>query len=105
EIKALEESSPLFSDKGEPPPTARVIPGTWHWKYHPNQTQGTFLIHPNGLVEGEGRMKPAGGSFLTGHPVRPERRTFAGGRIFVEHFLSPAHMERNEVDQIGVGDL
>jgi hypothetical protein len=114
EIKGLDAPAKEGGSKTDPkadPPSRRMVTGLWSIKYHPNKTGGAIEVKPDGLVTYEdgktkkGQLLKQGEFFVMESGERFERFTFAGNRLFIEHYLSKAHYERNEIDQIGVGQL
>ncbi|HLQ38302.1 MAG TPA: hypothetical protein VK348_10890, partial [Planctomycetota bacterium] len=77
---------PVFGSKGD------VVPGTWRVVYHPGNVRRTYVVKPGGEVACEelglsGNIRQEKGSlFLDLHDGKLERLTFAGARVFVEHF-------------------
>ena len=69
-----------------------VVPGTWRVTYHPGSVRRTYVIKAAGDVTCEelslsGSIRQDKGSLLLDlHDGKLERLTFAGGRVFVEHF-------------------
>lgn len=71
-----------------------AVPGTWSIKYHPNGVRRTYVVKPNGDVsctEGTsaftGKIKKEGADLLLDfNDGKLERLTFAGNRVFVEHY-------------------
>lgn len=71
-----------------------AVPGTWLVKYHPNGVRRTYVVKPSGDVsctEGTstftGKIKKDGaGLLLDFNDGKLERLTFAGNRVFVEHY-------------------
>jgi hypothetical protein len=113
ELRALEMNGPPLLAEGKDPAVAKGkwVTGTWIIRHHPNGSIRTYVIRSDGQVtflEGhvKGQLKRSGESFtLDFGEGKFERITFAGGRLFVEHYNPKSDFEKNLPGQIGVGVL
>jgi hypothetical protein len=85
------------------------VAGTWRIKYHPNRTTRTYVIRATGEVEYGDRKAvlkaQADAILLDFGDDKVERLTFAGDRLFVEHFAPRRNFGSGAPDQVGVGEL
>jgi len=93
----------------EPGRKVAWVAGTWRIKYHPNRTTRTYVIRATGEVEYGDRKAvlkvQADALLLDFGDDKVERLTFAGDRLFVEHFAPRRNFGSGDPDQIGVGEL
>jgi hypothetical protein len=93
---------PLFGASGE------VVPGRWRITYFPNGVRRTYVVKSSGEVTCteanlKGRLRRDGSSvFLDFEEGKLERLTFAGSRVFVEHFNPKESFP--QICQVGVGE-
>lgn len=93
---------PVFGGDG------KVAPGTWRVAYHPNGVTRTYVVTADGAVscaEGalRGRIRRDGADmFLDLDDGKLERITFAGGRMFVEHFNPKTSFP--QLAEVGIGE-
>lgn len=109
--KAPEKGPP---PKADPVSKGKWIVGRWEITYTPNRSKRAYIIAADGslVVERENgedlkfRIRQKGGElFLDFSDDKVERLTFAGNRLFIEHFAPAGNLERNVPDQIGIGEL
>jgi hypothetical protein len=103
ELETLAAGSlPVFGAKGS------VGQGTWRVVYHPSDAKRTYVVKPGGEVACEelglaGKIRQEEGSLMLDlHDGKLERLTFAGGRVFVEHFDPKESFPRPA--QVGIGE-
>jgi hypothetical protein len=101
----------LFGDGTEVPrAVADFVPGTWDVAYYPNHWHRRYVIQPSGEVscDGEklkGKIERKGGfSILDFGDGKLERLTFAGRRLFIEHYIPKASYPK-EPNQVGIGEV
>ena len=108
-LKRMDEEGPdVFKEGKRPGNKPRIVAGSWKMEYHPNGTTREFKVSESGVLEIFGKrvaLKSYGESWLydCGHD-KLERWTFAGSRLFVEHY-SPANTFPTKPNQIGLGFL
>jgi NAD(P)-dependent dehydrogenase (short-subunit alcohol dehydrogenase family) len=111
ELTTLEASGlPLFAEHDQSAvELSALVPGTWKIVYFPNHVKKVYLVKATGDValadsDWKGRLqKTAGFLVLDVGDGKLERWTFAGARLFIEHFESKASYPDNPV-QIGIGE-
>jgi hypothetical protein len=100
--------------KADPVPKGKWIAGRWEISYTPNRSKRAYIIAADGslVIERENgedlkfRIRQKGGElFLDFSDDKVERLTFAGNRLFIEHFAPAGDLARNVPDQIGIGEL
>lgn len=111
EADALDKPGPpLFGDGTEVPlALAAFVPGTWDVAYYPNHWRRRYVIQPSGEVwcdseKLKGKIERKGGFFVLDFgDGKLERLTFAGRRLFVEHYI-PKESYPKEPNQVGIGE-
>jgi predicted nuclease of predicted toxin-antitoxin system len=111
EADALEKPGPpLFGNATDLPLSlATIVPGTWDVAYYPNHWRRRYVIQPNGEVSCEAEKlkgkiaRKADSLVLDFGDGKLERLTFAGRRLFIEHYI-PKDSYPTEPNQVGIGD-
>ena len=108
-LRKMEDDGPdVFKEGKRPGNKPRIVAGSWKMEYHPNGTTRAFKVSETGILEIDGKrvaLKPYGESWLYDFGNdKLERWTFAGSRLFVEHY-SPSNTFPTKPNQIGLGFL
>lgn len=94
---------PVFGTKGD------VVQGTWSVAYHAGGAKRTYVVKAGGEVACaelglSGSIRQENGKLMLDlHDGKLERLTFAGGRMFVEHYDPKDSFPK--LAQIGIGEL